>query len=178
MRNELFGAFLLICSVSPAVWVLSPARAPQGLHRALFMNSVSHGKIWTNNAASLWKGSIFLKRACLVVSVQESTLLPPLLPTLFFQRLIKGYNLCLRGGQLGGRGWGESPDQVRYIALGHMQCPPLPHPNQWADIEWSLDREAALESQVMYLKYKWVWVLFSNLKISCNSLFKRRVPPK
>ena len=21
----------------------------------------------------------------------------------------------------------------------------LPHPNQWADIEWSLDREAALE---------------------------------
>ncbi len=24
--------------VSPAVWVLSPARAPRGLHRALFMN--------------------------------------------------------------------------------------------------------------------------------------------
>jgi hypothetical protein len=40
-------------TVPPAVRVLSPARAPRGLHRALFMNSVSHGKIWTENAASL-----------------------------------------------------------------------------------------------------------------------------
>jgi hypothetical protein len=39
--------------VPPAVRVLSPARAPRGLHRASFMNSVSHGKIWTKNAASL-----------------------------------------------------------------------------------------------------------------------------
>ncbi len=39
-------------SVPPAVRVLSPAWAPLGLHRALFMNSVSHGKIWTENAAS------------------------------------------------------------------------------------------------------------------------------
>ena len=39
--------------VTPAVRVLSPARAPRGLHRALVMNSVSHGKIWTKNAASL-----------------------------------------------------------------------------------------------------------------------------
>jgi hypothetical protein len=42
-----------IPAVAPAVRVLSPARAPRGLHRALFMNSVSHGKIWTSNAASL-----------------------------------------------------------------------------------------------------------------------------
>jgi hypothetical protein len=39
--------------VPPAVRVLSPARAPRGLHRALFMNLAPHGKIWTKNAASL-----------------------------------------------------------------------------------------------------------------------------
>jgi hypothetical protein len=43
----------MIEGVAPAARFLSPARAPRGLHRALFMNSVSHGKIWTNNAASL-----------------------------------------------------------------------------------------------------------------------------
>ena len=42
-----------IMDVEPVARFLSPARAPRGLHRALFMNSVSHGKIWTDNAASL-----------------------------------------------------------------------------------------------------------------------------
>ncbi len=40
-------------TVEPVARFLSPARAPRGLHRALFMDSVSHGKIWTDNAASL-----------------------------------------------------------------------------------------------------------------------------
>ena len=35
--------------VPPAVRVLSPAWAPRGLHRAMFMNSVSHGKVRTEN---------------------------------------------------------------------------------------------------------------------------------
>ena len=52
-RNCLQHSLESCLSVSPAAWVLSPARAPRGLHRALFMNSVSHGKIWIKNAASL-----------------------------------------------------------------------------------------------------------------------------
>ena len=38
-----FDTFLRM-SVEPVARFLSPARAPRGLHRALFMNSVSHGK--------------------------------------------------------------------------------------------------------------------------------------
>jgi hypothetical protein len=115
--------------VPPAVRVLSPARAPRGLHRALFMNSVSHGKIWTKNAASLWKGSIFLKRACLVVSVQESTLPhPPVLSTLFFQLPIKGHKLCLRGGQLGGGGGGGSHQTGQVYCTFVTWSPPPPKP--------------------------------------------------
>ncbi len=43
IRNEVinYQAFIF---VEPVARFLSPARAPRGLHRALFMNSVSHGK--------------------------------------------------------------------------------------------------------------------------------------
>jgi hypothetical protein len=98
----------------------------------LFMNSVSRGKIWIKNAASLWKGSIFLKRACLVVSVQEPTLPPPppVPSTLFFQLPIKGHKLCLRGRQLGGGGGGGGSHQKGQdtVLWSHG---PLPHPSQW-----------------------------------------------
>ncbi len=50
-----------ILSVVPAVRVLSLAWAPRGLHRAMFMNSVSHGKVWTKNAASSLKSPVFLR---------------------------------------------------------------------------------------------------------------------
>ncbi len=52
IQGSTLGPILFLC-VAPAARFLSTARAPRGLHRALFMNSVSHGKIWTNNAASL-----------------------------------------------------------------------------------------------------------------------------
>jgi hypothetical protein len=38
--------------VVPAIGVLSLARAPRGFQKAVFMNSVSHGKVWTKNTAS------------------------------------------------------------------------------------------------------------------------------
>jgi hypothetical protein len=41
-----------IIGVVPAIRVLSLAWAPRGFHRAMFMNSVSHGKVWAKNTAS------------------------------------------------------------------------------------------------------------------------------
>jgi hypothetical protein len=44
---------IVYCStVVPAIRVLSLAWAPRVFHRAMFMNSVSHGKVWTENTAS------------------------------------------------------------------------------------------------------------------------------
>ena len=169
----------MLILVPPAVRVLSPARAPRGLHRALFMNSVSHGKIWTNNAASLWNSPVFLRRAswCGVCPENHPSPPPPPSPTLFFQRLIKGYNLCLRGGQLGGGGGGVArPGQVK-LHFCHKGLS-LPHPKPMVRYRMVFGQRGCFRVQVMYLKHKWVWVLSSNLKISCNSLFKRRVPPK
>ncbi len=91
--------------VSPAVWVLSPVWAPRGLHRALFMNSVSHGKIWTENAASPLNKPCFAKE-CMLGGYLSRNLSPPPTTSLPPNCQLEPITFCLRIGQLGGRGWG------------------------------------------------------------------------
>jgi hypothetical protein len=45
-------------TVPPALGVLSLARASRKFQKAVFMKSVSHGKVWTKNMASSYKNSV------------------------------------------------------------------------------------------------------------------------
>ncbi len=69
-----------LIAVPPAVRVLSPAWAPRGLHRAMFMNSVSHGKIWIENAASPLKEPCFAKECMFGWYLSKNPPLPPPTP--------------------------------------------------------------------------------------------------
>jgi hypothetical protein len=93
--------------VVPAIRVLSLAWAPRGLHRAMFMNSVSHGKAWTKNAASPLNKPCFTKECMLGGYLSKNLPFPPpptSLPPTNCQ--LGPITFCLRIGQLGGGGGG------------------------------------------------------------------------
>ena len=116
--------------VSPAVRVLSPAWAPRGLHRALFMNSVSHGKIWTENAASPLNKPVLLRRVCLSGISPKIHPSPPTLPPLSFQLPIKGYNLLSkRWAVWGGGGGGVTQNRSGRLYFVTGSPPPFHQPS-------------------------------------------------
>jgi hypothetical protein len=87
--------------VPPAVRVLSPAWAPRGLHRAMFMNSVSHRKVRTENAASLLKKPCFAKECMFGGYLSKNLSFPHLFPP---NCQLGPIAFCLRIGQWGGGG--------------------------------------------------------------------------
>ena len=112
----------------PAVRVLSPAWAPQGLHRAMFMNSVSHGKAWIKNAASPLKKPCFAKECMFGGYLSKNLSSPPHPPTSLPPNCQLGpITFCLRIGQLGGRGWGGHLKAGQVEKYFVTWCLPPPH---------------------------------------------------
>ena len=120
---------MLLTIVPPAVRVLSPAWAPRGLHRALFMNSVSHGKIWTENAASPLNKPVLLRRACLGVIYPRIHPSPPPPPPPPSNCQLEPIAFCLRVGQFGGEGVGgvtqNRTGRVYFVTCPHPLTKPL-----------------------------------------------------
>ena len=118
--------------MSPAVWVLSPAWAPRGLHRAMFMNSVSHGKVRTENAASPLKKPCFAKE-CMFGGYLSKNLSfpPPPPPHLSHSKIpVRTHNLLSKNWAVGGRGWGGHLKAGQVEKYFVTWCPPPPPTNQ------------------------------------------------
>jgi hypothetical protein len=130
--------------VVPAIRVLSPAWAPRGLHRAMFMNSVCHGKVWTENAASPLEKPCFAKEWMLGGYLSKN-LSPPPPPPLPSKLPIRTHNLLSKSWAVGGRGWGGhlKAGQVEKYSVTWYP-PPTNQPNPLAlDTSQSLTREVA-----------------------------------
>jgi hypothetical protein len=138
-------------SVAPVARVLSPAWAPRGLHRAMFMNSVSHGKAWIKNAASPLKKPCFAKECMLGGNLSKNLSSPPPTPPPPPSNCQLGpITFCLRIGQLGGEGVGGSPkSRAGREVLCHMVSPPPTNqPYHLAlDTSQCLTREVTSESK-------------------------------
>ncbi len=115
-------------NVPPAVRVLSPAWAPRGFHRAMFMNSVSHGKAWIKNAASPLKKPCFAKECMFGGYLSKNLSSPPPPPHLSPSKLpIRTHSLLSKNWAVGGEGveWAPKSRTGREV-LCHMVSPPPP----------------------------------------------------
>ncbi len=129
MCHPLYGFFLL-----PGQW------APPGLHRALFMNSVSHGKIWTVNAASPLNKPCFAKEGMFEWYLSKNPPFPPPPPPFHLSLSncqLRAITYCLRGGQFGGEGVGGGGHQNRAGKVYFVTWHPPPSTNQaiWLQIQ-------------------------------------------
>jgi len=142
--------------VPPAVRVLSPAWAPRGLHRAMFMNSVSHGKVWTENAASPLKKPCFAKKWMLGGYLSKNLSSPPSPQPLPSKLPIRTHNLLSKNWAVGGRGWGGHLKAGQVEKYFVTWCPPPHQPTKPLGLRYEseLDQRGCLQSLSHVPEYK------------------------